>query len=108
VAFALSTILATGFLLPGVQAHSIAAAVHNAFTIPPAITGVGIVVLLGLIIFGGVKRLGRAAELIVPFMALGYILMAAIIVALNLQAVPAMFALIFRSAFGADAALARS
>ncbi len=104
VVFAVSTILATGFFLPGVQANSIGAAVQNAFAVPPAVTGVGIIALLGLIIFGGVKRLGKAAELIVPFMALGYILMAIVVVGLNVKEVPAMFALIFRSAFGAEAA----
>ena len=104
VLFAISTVLATGFFLPGVQANSIGVAVENAFKIPPAATGVGVVALLGLIIFGGVKRLGKAAELIVPFMAIGYILMAAIVVGLHLKEVPAMFALIFKSAFGAEAA----
>lgn len=104
VLFALSTVLATGLLLPGVQANSIAAAVEHAFSVPPAASGAGMVLLLALLIFGGVKRIGRAAQLIVPVMAVGYIGVAAVVVIANLGEVPAMFALILRNAFGADAA----
>lgn len=104
VLFAVVTVLATGVLLPGVQANSIAEGMKNAFSIHPAITGIGIVVLLGIIILGGVKRIARAAEFIVPFMAIGYILMAVIIVVVNIEKLPEVLGLIFRSAFGADAA----
>lgn len=104
VIFAISTVVAVGFFLPGVQANSIGEAVQTAFAVPRFATAAGLVLLLGVIIFGGVKRIGRAAELAVPFMALGYILMAAIIVALHIREIPAMFSLILRSAFGADAA----
>ncbi|HEY0946204.1 MAG TPA: alanine/glycine:cation symporter family protein [Opitutaceae bacterium] len=100
VLFALSTVLATGLFLPGVQANSIASAIENAFAVPPAFTGATIVVLLGLIIFGGVKRISRAAEFFVPIMATGYLLMALVIIALHFRDVPAVFALIFNSAFG--------
>ncbi|SFA42532.1 alanine or glycine:cation symporter, AGCS family [Parageobacillus thermantarcticus] len=104
VLFAIVTVLATGVLLPGVQANSIAAGIENAFGIDPAITGIGIVVLLGAIIFGGVKRIARVAEFIVPFMALGYILVALFIVLANINELPHVLSLIFRSAFGMDAA----
>lgn len=102
--FAFTTILATGFLLPGVQANSIGSAVENAFGITPMITGGVVAALLGLIVFGGVKRIGRAAQLMVPFMAGGYIVMALIVMAFHIEELPAMFGLIVRSAFGADAA----
>lgn len=104
VLFAIVTVLATGLLLPGVQANSIAAGIENAFDIDPAITGIGIVVLLGAIIFGGVNRIARVAEFIVPFMALGYILVALFIVFANISELPHVLGLIFRSAFGIDAA----
>lgn len=104
VLFAISTVVGTGFFLPGVQANSIAVAVENAFAIPTPVTGGVIVLLLGLIIFGGVKRIGLAAQYLVPIMAFGYIVVAAIVVAMHLRDVPAVFALIVRSAFGADAA----
>jgi alanine or glycine:cation symporter, AGCS family len=102
--FAVVTLFATGLLLPGVQSNSIGAAMQQAFAIPPWLTGLVIVVLLGLIIFGGVKRIGRAAQLFVPIMGTGYLLVALVVVGVNFREVPAMFALIFQSAFGAEAA----
>ncbi|HWK98587.1 MAG TPA: alanine/glycine:cation symporter family protein [Parapedobacter sp.] len=104
VAFAVVTILSTALFLPGVQSNSIALGVQNAFNIPVEYTGMGLVLLLGLIIIGGVKRIAKVAEVVVPFMAGAYILMAIIIIALNYQEIPAMFGLIFRSAFNLEPA----
>lgn len=102
--FALATILSTAFFLPGVQSNSIVVSAYNAFGLSPYLTGVIVVLLLALIIFGGVKRIGKVAEFVVPFMAGAYILMAVIIIALHLKEVPSMFMLIFRSAFGMEQA----
>lgn len=104
VLFAVVTVIATGVLLPGVQANSIAAGIENAFGIHPAITGSALAVILASIIFGGVKRIANVAQVVVPFMALGYILVALIIVFLNISQLPGVLALIFTSAFGLDAA----
>ncbi len=104
VIFAGATIMSTAFLLPGVQSNSIAFGVENAFGLAPWITGLIIVVLLSLIIFGGVSRIGKVAEVVVPFMAGAYILMALIIIGLHIKEVPAMFMLIFRSAFDLEPA----
>lgn len=101
--FAFATILSTAFFMPGVQSNSIATSVQNAFDIPVEITGAVICVLLGLIIFGGVKRIGKVAEIVVPFMAAAYILMAVIIITLNIQEVPGIFKLIISSAFNMEA-----
>ena len=102
IVFAVSTAVAMGFLMPGVQSNSIAAGFENSFGINPAITGMFIIALLGLIIFGGVKRISRAAELIVPFMAIGYILVSLVIILANITELPGVIALIFKSAFGAE------
>ncbi len=104
VLFAISTIAAMGMFLPGVQSNSIGSAVEVAFGISPSITGLVIVALLGLIIFGGVKRIGKVAEMIVPFMAGAYILIAVIIVIVNIDQLPAAFNTIIASAFGAKQA----
>ncbi|NMG30087.1 alanine/glycine:cation symporter family protein [Aromatoleum evansii] len=101
--FAVSTAIAMGLLLPGVQANSIAAGVYNAWGIDHAVSAALIVITLGFIIFGGVKRIAHFAEFVVPFMALAYILMALVIVFLHIDQVPAMIALIFKSAFGLEA-----
>jgi AGCS family alanine or glycine:cation symporter len=104
VLFAIITILSCGILLPGIQANSIAVAFHNVFPkVTPTISGVFVTALLALIIFGGVKRIGKAAELMVPFMAIGYVIMAIIIIVLDIKRVPGVFALIVSSAFGKNA-----
>jgi AGCS family alanine or glycine:cation symporter len=76
----------------------------NAFNIQPWIIAIALAIILGLIIFGGIKWIANAATAIVPFMAIAYILMAVIIIFLNIEQVPALFALIFKSAFGLQAA----
>jgi len=102
VIFAVAALIAMLILMPGVQSNAIAGAVENAFGIETWITGLIIVVLLGAIIIGGVKSIANAAQIIVPFMALAYIIMAIIIIAMNISEVPSVFALIFSSAFGAQ------
>ncbi|MDF0727293.1 alanine/glycine:cation symporter family protein [Cytobacillus sp. S13-E01] len=104
ILFAVVTVIATGALLPGVQANSIATGIDNAFGISPWITGLVIVIALALIIFGGVKRIARTAEFVVPFMAIGYIIVSLIVIALNASEIPAVISLIFSSAFGSNAA----
>lgn len=104
VLFAFAALIAMAILMPGVQSNSIAAGVENAFGIKPVFTGLAIVLLLGFIIFGGVKRIANAATLIVPFMALGYILLSIVIVLMNITELPGVISLIFRSAFGMDSA----
>ncbi|MCX7694877.1 MAG: alanine:cation symporter family protein [Caloramator sp.] len=104
VLFAISTVFACGILLPGVQAYNIGESIKNAFGINTALTGFFVIALLGLIIFGGVKRIGKAAELMVPFMAIGYILVSIIIIIVNIKELPHVIALIFKNAFGLDAA----
>jgi len=102
VTFAISAIVACGMFLPGVQANSISSAINQAFNISPAISGAVVVVLLGFVIFGGTKRIGNAAGMIVPVMAGIYIIIALVILVLNIQEVPRVFALIFSSAFGIE------
>ncbi|MCK0510604.1 alanine/glycine:cation symporter family protein [Aromatoleum buckelii] len=101
--FAVATVIAMGVLLPGVQANSIASGLTTAWGIEPAVTAALIVITLGFIIFGGVKRIAHFAEFVVPFMALAYVLVALVIVLLNVERVPEMFRLIFASAFGLEA-----
>lgn len=113
--FAIITIISTGFLLPGVQSNAINGTITNAFNYSNEVielggmeltvswVGIVVVAMLSIIIIGGVKRLGQASEYIVPFMAGAYILMAIIIIGLNFSQIPAIFSLIFSSAFSLDA-----
>jgi AGCS family alanine or glycine:cation symporter len=101
--FSVATIIAMGFCLPGIQANSIVDAMENAWSIPPVATVVFLCVSLALIVFGGVKRIARFAQVAVPGMAVGYILIALLVIVANIDMVPAMVKLIFNSAFGLEA-----
>jgi AGCS family alanine or glycine:cation symporter len=103
VTFAVATVVATGLLLPGVQANSIAVAFENAWGVPTAASAALIVVALAFIIFGGITRIARFAEIVVPFMAIAYILVAIAVMIVNATEIPAVFMLILRSAFGLEA-----
>lgn len=102
--FALTTVVATGLLLPGVQANSIAEGLDNAMGIDRNVTAAVLAIVLGFIIFGGVKRIATFAEIVVPFMALAYIIVACVIIFLNIGQLPGVMKLILSSAFGFDAA----
>ncbi|WP_412498796.1 alanine/glycine:cation symporter family protein [Vibrio furnissii] len=110
--FAIATIFACGVLLPGVQSNSIGNAVEAAFGAGPMIdTGIGtysfakiftgtvVSILLGFIIFGGVKRIANFTQIVVPFMALAYVITAFVIILLNIGEVPRIFAMIVGDAF---------
>lgn len=110
--FAIATIFACGVLLPGVQSNSIGNAVETAFgsgsmidtglgvfSFAKIFTGAVISIILGFIIFGGVKRIANFTQIVVPFMALAYIILAFVIILLNINEVPAIFALIVGDAF---------
>ena len=110
--FAFATILATGVLLPGVQANSIGNAAELALgggdllqtVVGPVsttklVTAGTVVAILGFIIFGGVKRIAHFTQVVVPFMALAYIIMALIVVGLNIAQLPDVIGLIIGDAF---------
>ncbi|MGD6843539.1 alanine/glycine:cation symporter family protein [Bacillus infantis] len=100
--FAVAALLAMSVLMPGIQSNSIALGMENAFGVSVYVTGGVIVVLLALIIFGGVKRIATVAQYAVPFMAVGYMLVALIIIGMNIGELPGVISLIFSSAFAAD------
>ncbi len=104
VLFALVTIASTAFFLTGVQSNSISKSIETAFNIPLEYTGITLIVLCFLIVVGGVKRISRFAELVVPIMSVFYIFVALLIIAVNYDQVPAMFSLIFKSAFNLEPA----
>ena len=104
--FSVLLLVTFGLGFNALQSYTVASSFQDAFTIPTWITGIGLVILLGLIIFGGIKRIAAAAEIIVPVMATGYILIAAVVVLYNITKVPAALALIVGSAFGLEEAFA--
>ena len=110
--FAISAIIATALLLPTVQSNAIGNAAELAFggtvvfdtalgsvSRTKVIAGSIVVIVLGFIIFGGVKRIAHVTQVVVPFMALAYIAMALFIIAINISQLPGIVAMIVSDAF---------
>ena len=87
-----------------VQANGIATAIEGAFGVDTWITGVALTVLTGLVILGGIKRIGAVAEKIVPFMATFYLVCVVIILIVFARNIPSAFAMIISDAFTGTAA----
>lgn len=102
ILFAVFTIIGYGVLLAAVQSNGMASAFENSFGVPPFWAGFTAVVLLVLVTIGGLRRIAKVAAVVTPFMAIAYVLMALIVICAHIDNVPGAFALIFRSAFGAD------
>lgn len=104
VLFSVSVMIGIGFFYAMIQSNSISIALTGVVDIEPVIAGIIILVLVALVIFGGIKRLSEVSSLIVPFMALGYILIAVFIVVSNISLLPEIIVTIFKSAFSFQAA----
>jgi len=86
-----------------VQSNSVVLALQDLFRVPSIWTGLILMVCVGIALIGGIKSIGRVAAVLVPVMALFYMISGIIIILLNIKAVPAAFALIFKSAFAGQA-----
>ncbi|MEQ5273171.1 alanine/glycine:cation symporter family protein [Proteus terrae] len=106
VLFAIFLIIAFGLVFNAVQANSIAQATASAFNFDPLYVGIFLVLTSGFIIFGGLRWIARVAELVVPIMAMAYLLLAFWVVADHIERLPEVFILIFKSAFGLQEAAA--
>ncbi|WP_245686064.1 alanine/glycine:cation symporter family protein [Terasakiispira papahanaumokuakeensis] len=102
IVFALCLIVAFGFAFNSVQSNSIARAMEGAFGWSPGWIGLLLVALSAPVFFGGMKRIARLAEMIVPVMALLYLALAVIIVLSNLDQLGHVMGLIFGDAFAFD------
>ncbi|KIN09514.1 sodium:alanine symporter family protein [Vibrio mytili] len=106
VLFSVFLIIAFGLVFNAVQANSIANAMSAAFGWNNHYVGIAVVVLSAVVIFGGIKRIAKVAEMIVPVMALLYLALALVVMFANIEKLPAVLALIFKSAFGLQEAAA--
>ncbi|MEX6500698.1 alanine/glycine:cation symporter family protein [Pseudomonas zhanjiangensis] len=95
-----------GFGFNAVQSYTVASSLHDTFGLPTLASGIALVAVIGLIIFGGIKRIAKFADVLVPAMAFSYIAMALFVIGSNLDAIPATLALIVNSAFGLEPAFA--
>jgi AGCS family alanine or glycine:cation symporter len=105
VVFAVLISVTFGFAFNSVQSNTLCAAFESAFGFDNAIVGAVITVATLLIIFGGVQRIAKVSSVIVPVMALGYVALALVILAMNITELPAVIKLIVSNAFGMEQAV---
>lgn len=105
VLYAISLIAAFGLGFPAFQGNTVAGAVKDSLGIDPLFTGAVLGVITAAIVYGGIKRIARASEIIVPVMAVGYILMALFIIAANITEIPGVVAMIVANALGFEEAV---
>lgn len=96
-------VLCYALLIPGVQSSTIVTSLDASFGIPTWISGLVLVTILGLVVFGGTQRIAAFAEKVVPFMAACYVLAAIVVLGINYQNIPEVVRLVLASAFGMDA-----
>lgn len=106
IIFSVALVYGSAVGVPWLQSNAIASSMENAFGISKLVTGITVTALVGIIILGGVKRIGKVAQVLVPFMAVLYIIIALAVIIVNITDLPAVIALIFKSAFGAEQAFA--
>lgn len=108
ILFAILISVTFGFAFNSVQSNTICAALQGSFDWNPTIVGIILTILTLIIIFGGIQRIAKVSSIIVPIMALGYVLLALFIVLFNITELPAVIKLIINSAFGWEQALGGS
>ena len=105
VLYAICLIAAFGIGFPAFQGNTVAGAAENAFGLSRFITGAVLTVGTGYIVFGGIQRIAKASDVIVPVMALGYIIMAVIVIVINIGEIPAALLSIVSNALGFEEAV---
>ncbi|AUM95135.1 TPA: alanine:cation symporter family protein [Clostridium botulinum] len=100
IIFSILITISYGLVFNSVQANTISLAFEQAFGVNTLIIGLILAVLTSLIIFGGVKRIARASEIIVPIMAITYVIVALFVILKNIGSIPSIFSLIIENAFG--------
>lgn len=105
VAFAIFTILTFGFAFNSVQSNTLSAALGQAFGLSPVLIGVITTILTIIVIFGGIQSIAKVSSVIVPIMAIGYVLIAFIIIIVNITQLPDVIKIIVSNAFGIEQAV---
>ncbi len=100
ILFAIFIIYGFGLANQIIQSNTLCDAIGSTFKIPTSYVGIGLALMTLIIIFGGIQRIAHFCAVVVPVMALGYILLALYILIVNITEIPAMLSLIVRSAFG--------
>ncbi|UVL81094.1 alanine:cation symporter family protein [Pseudomonas putida] len=104
VVMAVLLIVTFGFSFNGLQSHAVTHSLQNAFGFDPAYSGIALAAVLALVFMGGIKRIARVADLLVPVKTLAYIAVTLYVIVLQFDHVPLMLLTIVKSAFGLDQA----
>ena len=102
VIYSLLLLLTLGIGFNAVQAYVVTTSVESAFGVPTWQSGIALTAVIGLVIFGGIRRIAVFSEFVVPLMVLGYFLLAVTVLVVNFEQIPSAFALIIKSAFGLE------
>lgn len=105
VLFAILITVTFGLANNSVQTNTICGAMEGAFGWNPTIVGIVLMVLTLLVVFGGIQRIARVSSILVPLMALGYLILALVIIVMNIHLIPHVFKVIIDSAFGLEQAV---
>lgn len=105
ICFSVCGILASFGIGNLVQMHSIADVLDASFGVPPLLSGILVAVIIAIIVLGGIRSIGRVTSILVPSMAIFYVVAALLILVLRFDQIPSAIALIFRSAFTGQAAV---
>ncbi|MBE6052000.1 MAG: alanine:cation symporter family protein [Clostridium sp.] len=98
--FSILITITFGLIFNSVQSNTIASAFNEAFNVNQLVIGIVITALTALIIFGGIHRIAKVTEVIVPIMAVAYIGIALLVVILNIKEIPSLLLTIIENAFG--------
>jgi AGCS family alanine or glycine:cation symporter len=105
VLFSILITISFGLVFNSVQANTISLAFEEAFGVNTFIIGIILAAITAVIIFGGVTRIAKAAEMIVPVMAVAYVCIALFVILKNITLIPSVFKLIVTNAFGINQAI---
>ena len=105
VLFAVLITLCFGLIFTSVQSNTISIAFESSYGINRFLVGLLLVAITGVVIFGGIKRIARVAQILVPVLAIPYVLMALFIIVTNFTEIPGVLYLIVTSAFGLQEAI---
>ncbi len=105
VLFAILITVSFGLANNSVQSNTICGAMEGAFGWHPLTTGVVLMVMTLVIVFGGIQRIAHVSSVLVPLMAVGYFVLAIVIIVMNIQLLPHVLSVIVKSAFGVEQAI---
>ena len=102
VLFAILITLQFGLSNNSIQANTICGAMDEAFGLPPVVVGIALAAMALLIVFGGIRRIAHVSSVLVPVMAVGYVVLALVVIAMNIEHIPHVLKVIVLDAFGVE------